>query len=121
MLRDHSRNDPHLSILCRCSPFYQNSALYPIIARMQQVLQFNKDESAAAKLAKLTQSLEPVAMHGEETVGIRAGAEVDRHLGKRRRAEALDLDQIIRGRLTIVRHKRLILRTTRLQTIFLLK
>ena len=70
VLRDHSHNEPHLSILCRCSPFYQNSALYPIIDRMQQVLQFNKDDSADAKLTKLKQSLEPVDMHDEETVAL---------------------------------------------------
>ncbi len=69
VLRDHTRNEPHLSILCRCSPFYQNSALYPIIARMQQVLDFNKDDTADAKLTKLKQSLETVDMHDEETVG----------------------------------------------------
>ncbi len=70
VLRDHSRNEPHLSILCRCSPFYQNSALYPIIDRMQQVLHFHKDDSVDAKLAKLTQSLEPVDMTDEETVAL---------------------------------------------------
>ena len=70
VLRDHSRNEPHLSILCRCSPFYQNSALYPVIDRMQQVLHFNKDDSAETKLTKLTQSLEPVDMHDEETVAL---------------------------------------------------
>ena len=70
MLRDHSHNEPHLSILCRCSPFYQNSALYPIIARMQQVLQFTKDDTAETKLNKLIQSLEPVDMTDEETVAL---------------------------------------------------
>ena len=70
VLRDHSRNEPHLSILCRCSPFYQNSALYPIIDRMQQVLEFNKDDTAETKLTKLTQSLEPVDMTDEETVAL---------------------------------------------------
>ena len=70
VLRDHSRNEPYLSILCRCSPFYQNSALYPIIDRMQQVLEFTKDDSAEAKLSKLTQSLETVDMTDEESVAL---------------------------------------------------
>ena len=65
VLRDHSRNEPHLSILCRCSPFRQNSALYPIIDRIQQVLEFAKVDTAETKLTKLTQSLEPVDMHDE--------------------------------------------------------
>ncbi len=72
VLRDHSHNEPHLSILCRCSPFYQNCALYPIIDRMQQVLQFDKDDTVEIKLAKLTQSLEPVDMHDEETAALLA-------------------------------------------------
>ena len=70
VLRDHSRNEPHLSILCRCSPFYQNSALYPIIDRMQQVLEFTKADTAETKLTKLTQSLEPVDMTDEESVAL---------------------------------------------------
>jgi TOMM system kinase/cyclase fusion protein len=45
--------EPHVWWECRCSPYYQHSALYPIIDLLQRVLQFQRDESPAAKLGKL--------------------------------------------------------------------
>src|SRR5262245_36244469 len=37
----------------RCSPYHQNSALYPIIDHLQRLLQFVRDDSPEAKLKKL--------------------------------------------------------------------
>ena len=41
----------------RCSPYSQNSALYPVITHLQRVLQFERDDTPQAKLAKLQQTL----------------------------------------------------------------
>ena len=41
----------------RCSPYYQNSALYPVIERLHRVLQFARDDAPAVKLEKLEQTL----------------------------------------------------------------
>src|SRR5262245_3892954 len=41
----------------RCSPYRQNSALYPVIEHLQRLLQFHREESAQAKLEKLQQAL----------------------------------------------------------------
>src|SRR5262245_13730609 len=41
----------------RCSSYHQNSALYPIIEHLQRLLQFQRKETAQAKLDKLTQLL----------------------------------------------------------------
>ncbi len=41
----------------RCSPYHQNSALYPIIEHLQRLLQFAHNETPPAKLAKLQQAL----------------------------------------------------------------
>ncbi|HXG20603.1 MAG TPA: adenylate/guanylate cyclase domain-containing protein, partial [Methylomirabilota bacterium] len=41
----------------RCSPYYQNSALYPIIDHLQRLLQFVPEEPPDAKLEKLEQRL----------------------------------------------------------------
>jgi tetratricopeptide (TPR) repeat protein len=41
----------------RCSPYYQNSALYPIIDHLQRLLQFVPEEPPDAKLEKLQQRL----------------------------------------------------------------
>jgi class 3 adenylate cyclase/predicted ATPase len=41
----------------RCSPYHQNSALYPIIDYLQRLLQFARDDAPAVKLAKLQHTL----------------------------------------------------------------
>ena len=41
----------------RCSPYHQQSALYPIIEHLQQALQFHRDDTPTAKLHKLEQRL----------------------------------------------------------------
>ncbi len=41
----------------RCSPYHQNSALYPIIDHLQRLLQFARDDSPAVKLEKLQHTL----------------------------------------------------------------
>ena len=58
------------SARCCCSPFYQNSAFYPIIDRLQRFLQLEQQDSAAAKLDKLTQALTPTGLNDAETVAL---------------------------------------------------
>src|SRR5215510_13733831 len=41
----------------RCSPYHQNSALYPIIEQLQHLLQFAREDGPATKLEKLQQTL----------------------------------------------------------------
>jgi class 3 adenylate cyclase/predicted ATPase len=41
----------------RCSPYHQNSALYPIIDHLQRLLQFAREDSLAVKLEKLQHTL----------------------------------------------------------------
>src|SRR5262247_555236 len=41
----------------RCSPYHQNSALYPIIDHLQRLLQFTREDSSAVKLEKLQHTL----------------------------------------------------------------
>ncbi len=40
-----------------CSPYHQNSALYPIIEHLQRLLHFTREENPPTKLAKLQQTL----------------------------------------------------------------
>jgi class 3 adenylate cyclase/predicted ATPase len=48
---------PHLWLECRCSPYYQNSALYPIIELLQRLFGFKESDSPDRKLAKLVRRL----------------------------------------------------------------
>ncbi len=41
----------------RCSPYHQNSALYPVIDHLQRLLQFAREDSPTAKLEKLQHTL----------------------------------------------------------------
>jgi class 3 adenylate cyclase len=41
----------------RCSPYHQNSALYPVIEHLQRVLGVEREDSAQMKLGKLEQTL----------------------------------------------------------------
>jgi len=55
VLKEHVANDPQAWLTpCQCSPYHQNSALYPIIELLERVaLQFQRDEAPSQKLGKL--------------------------------------------------------------------
>jgi TOMM system kinase/cyclase fusion protein len=59
VVKAHVAVEPHFRWECRCSPYYQNSALYPVIDLFQRVLQFQADDSPPEKLGKLEQALTP--------------------------------------------------------------
>jgi class 3 adenylate cyclase len=56
-LRDHVAHDSAVRIEFRGSPYHQNSALYPLIEHIQQVLHFAPNDTPQAKLQKLEQML----------------------------------------------------------------
>src|SRR5215510_8992991 len=52
----------------RCSPYHQNSALYPIIDHLQRLLQFAREDSPAVKLEKLQHTLSHYRFPQADTV-----------------------------------------------------
>ncbi|MGE0822193.1 MAG: adenylate/guanylate cyclase domain-containing protein [Candidatus Binatia bacterium] len=52
-LKEHAKQDGATHIEFRCSPYHQNSAFYPVIEHLQQLLQFGRDDSPQEKLHKL--------------------------------------------------------------------
>src|SRR5262249_42262300 len=56
-LKEHAVAEGATRIEFRCSPYHQNSALYPIIDRLQRLLQFARDDVPATKLEKLQRTL----------------------------------------------------------------
>src|SRR5262249_15026430 len=52
-LRTEVRREGATRITFRCSPYHQNSVLYPVIEHLQRWLQFEREDSPAAKLEKL--------------------------------------------------------------------
>jgi predicted ATPase len=56
-LKEQLSQEGTIRIEFRCSPYHQNSALYPVIKRLQRVLRIEREDSAQVKLGKLEQAL----------------------------------------------------------------
>ena len=56
-LKEQIGREEAIRIEFRCSPYHQNSAFYPILEHLQRLLQFRREETPQAKLAKLQQAL----------------------------------------------------------------
>ncbi|MBI3796901.1 MAG: AAA family ATPase, partial [Deltaproteobacteria bacterium] len=56
----------------RCSPYHQNSALYPIIDHLQRFLQFTREDAPATKLEKLQLALSHYRFSQADTVPLLA-------------------------------------------------
>jgi predicted ATPase len=67
-LRTHVRREDLTRVAMRCSPYHTNSALYPVIAHVQQALRFERHDTAEEKLAKLEQALQPLRLPLHEVV-----------------------------------------------------
>jgi predicted ATPase len=72
MLKDYIANEPHTLLECRCSPYYQNTALYPVIDLLERVLHLQPEEALDAKLEKLERALSQYGLALHETVPLLA-------------------------------------------------
>jgi class 3 adenylate cyclase/predicted ATPase len=71
-IRDHVMRQGSPRLVFRCSPYHQNSAFYPVITHVQQVLQFERHDPADVKLAKLTHELQTYRLPQAEVVPLLA-------------------------------------------------
>src|SRR3990170_3228369 len=67
VLKERLSGETHVRIESRCSPYYQNSALYPIIDQLQRLL-FRREDSHEQKLGKLEVVLGQYGFSLEEIV-----------------------------------------------------
>jgi class 3 adenylate cyclase len=58
--------DPHIRLSYFCSPHYQNTSLYPVIAQLERAAGFARDDTVEEKLGKLTALLARGARDGNE-------------------------------------------------------
>jgi len=72
MLREHVRSEGATRIVFRCSPYHQNSALYPVIGHLQRFLQWQRDETPEAKFDKLEHALQTYHLPLEEVMPLLA-------------------------------------------------
>jgi class 3 adenylate cyclase/predicted ATPase len=72
VLRERAEREGYTRIVFRCSPYYQQSALYPVIEHLQRLLQFSRDDTPETKLAKLEQGLRASRLALDEVVPLLA-------------------------------------------------
>jgi class 3 adenylate cyclase len=53
VLKDRVAGESYTRIECRCLPYYQNSALYPVIAHLERALAVHGEDAPSEKLRKL--------------------------------------------------------------------
>src|SRR5206468_827058 len=68
VLKEQVARGAHARIECRCSPYYQNSALYPVIEHLQRLLQFRREDTPQEKLRKLEETLGQYAFARQQAV-----------------------------------------------------
>jgi predicted ATPase len=67
-LRERVRREGATRIAFRCSPYYQNSALYPVIDHLQRFLQWQRHDTPEAKLDTLERVLRTYRLPLEDVV-----------------------------------------------------
>jgi class 3 adenylate cyclase len=67
-LRAQVRREGFTRVAVRCSPYHTNSALYPVMEHVQRVLQWQRDDTPAAKLDKLERTLRTYSLPLEDVV-----------------------------------------------------
>jgi class 3 adenylate cyclase len=67
-LRERVRREGATRIAFRCSPYYQNSALYPVIDYLQRFLQWQRDDTPEARLDALERVLRTYRLPLEDVV-----------------------------------------------------
>jgi class 3 adenylate cyclase len=72
MLKEHIANEPHVRWECRSVPYYQHTALYPIVDLLQRTLRWQPHHTPEEKLATLLQELSQYRLPIEESVQLLA-------------------------------------------------
>lgn len=62
VLKEHVAQESSSILECRCSPYHQHSALYPLIDLWGRLFQFTPEDSPPQKLAKMEQVLSPYTL-----------------------------------------------------------
>lgn len=70
--RERIVEEPHNRVLYYCSPYHQNSALYPAIQQLERALRFTREDGPAQKLAKSEAVLHSLQLPAAETAPLLA-------------------------------------------------
>ena len=69
-LREQIAAEAAACITFRCSPYFANSALHPVITHLHQFLGFTREDSAEARLTRLERALQDYAFTDTRTVAL---------------------------------------------------
>ena len=72
VLKDQAAGDTHTRLECRSSPYYQNTALYPVTELWERVWAFTRDDTPATKLTKMERALSQYRLDLAEAVPLLA-------------------------------------------------
>jgi class 3 adenylate cyclase/predicted ATPase len=72
VLKESVAAEPHIRIEWRCSPYYQHSALYPVITYLHHLLRWRPDSTPQEKLQALEETLAVVGLALPEVVPLLA-------------------------------------------------
>ena len=67
-IRVHVIQENMMRITIRCSPYHRNTAFYPVVAHLERLLQFQREDSPERKIAKLEQALKTYRFPDRETL-----------------------------------------------------
>jgi class 3 adenylate cyclase/predicted ATPase len=68
VLKDHVASEEHTRLECRSSPYYQNTALYPITGLLERTFQSQREDAPEVKLSKLEEFLSQYKLPLEKSV-----------------------------------------------------
>ena len=68
VLKDHVAGEAHMLLECRSSPYYENTALYPITDLLQRTLQWQQEGAPEQRLENLERYLRQYRLPMEESV-----------------------------------------------------
>jgi predicted ATPase len=72
VLKDHVATEPHVRWECRSVPYYQNTALFPLVDLFQRLLRFQTEDTPDEKVGKLEHGLSQYKLPIEETIPLLA-------------------------------------------------
>ncbi len=71
-LRERVATEPHHRLECHCSPYFQNTTLYPLLDLLERTLGFERQDTPETKLQKLEVALSQYRLDMDATVPLLA-------------------------------------------------
>jgi TOMM system kinase/cyclase fusion protein len=71
-LKERLAGEAHTRVECHCLPYYQHTALYPVMTHLQRFLRLTREDTAEERLHKFEETLQPYGFLLQEVVPLLA-------------------------------------------------